>query len=609
MKYNFVISDYRGLWLEGARHLYILEPYVHYRLERTGNISDYDDIIVAPYRRKTSSDLQKDHDFVRCKFEKYVSILTERLNTIHGTNRSLLFWRRALSISFERYITFFHEVFKNCELYFKADSHYCNVLSEKSYCIPLDFEEQRYLFQHSDYGQEQIFSIYMHLFYPEGLKTKDAEFRKSSSAGVEKEHYIKRILRQKISKATLEKVKTRVVEKIYSRKAHKIGVMGSFFSTENLRLLMTKSKGAIYPLKPEVNLDNLAYGPLATDRRKYLSEATPDFDRFDLFFFESIKHCFPRIFVENFKRVENYYIAYLDQYRDLEFVTSEAWLSCSSLTIALALLKERSVKHIYNEHNYFEHPWVGSLFPTEASLVDIYVSLGWGAANIPNLVEGASLMGFKLNEVHRKINKICYVSSGATSKRPNYTASYGWACENAPKYFNFVKLFLEGLTAKTRDEILYRGYPVLNYEDWLAYDQDFMLYPLLNNMRKNNDMSVSGKLIMLQSELVVVDYISTAYLEAMIMNIPTIFFWNPDACYLNKDNAGFFDSLISVGICQTDPVKAAIFVESVKDDPQQWWTGEGVQKAKDDFLLKNMGRPEAMIDYLMGLLEPNDIQD
>lgn len=601
IKYNFIVSDYRKLWIDGASRLYIVEPYVYYRLKRTGNNLDYDDVIVAPYRRQTSSDLEKDHNFVQLKFDKYVNILAERLNQIHGTNYSRPFWRRALSLSFERYITFLHEIFENCELYFDANKHDCYVLSKESYHIPLDFGHQRNFFQHSNYGQEQIYSIYMHTFYPSGLKTIDDQYRANleSSSKSTKKVFVLQLLKEGFSRAALEQVKRQLLKKYYSRCAHRIGIMGTRFSTKYSNLLMIKSKGSIYPITWQIDLrsDDI----FLWDARKFLSQEQHDFDKFDQFFFASIEHCLPKIFVEHFKKVEQYYVNYFNnKYKDLKFVISELWLSSNSLCIALALLKERGIRHIYNEHNYLEHPWVGSLIYREAGLSDIFVSMGWYSDKISNIVKGASLFQFELNETPKKRYKICFVSSSASSKRPNYTASYGWACENAPKYFKFVKLFLGSLSNQTRCEMLYRGYPVSNPEDWLAYDQDFMLDPYLEHMQKD-DINIPGRLTMLQSNLVIVDYISTSYLEALIMNIPTIFFWNPDACYLSSDYSDFFDSLISVGICQTDPVAAAHFVESVKEDPEKWWQSRSVQDAKNRFLSRNIGDPQIMIDYLIRL--------
>lgn len=600
--HNFIVSDYRKLWLEGSRRLYIVEPYVRYRLERTGKVSDYEEILVAPYRRMTAQDLQKDHDLVQLKFDKYVGILAGRLNEVHGTSYGPAFWRRALSLSFERHITFCYEMFANCEAYFDPAKHDCRVLSKSSYHVPAEFDDQRIYFQHSDYGQEQLFSVYMHAFRPAGLKTLDARYEKNPErdAVAPKRSMAGKLLAQGFSRATLEKVMTRVLERYYSGRVHKIGILGSFFTAGNQNLLMRLSRGAIYPL---------AWGtepgggkePLSADSRAALARVEAGFDRFDQYFFASLEHCLPRIFVEDFKRMEKHYSDYFEGFKDLEYVTSEGWLSSSSLSIALALLKERGVKHIYNEHNYFEHPWVGSMIPKEASLADIFISMGWQSGKIPNLVKGASLFDFKLDEKPEKLYKLSFIGSGASSKRPNYTASYGWACENAPKYFDFVKSFFTGLSESTFGEMVYRGYPLVNFENWLAYDQNYMLEPYLKKIRKHTDRSVSGKTLMLQSELVLIDYVSTAYLESMLMDIPTVFFWNPEAYYLSPEHADFFAPLVSAGICQTDPAAAARFVESVKDEPLKWWRQEAVQKAKNDFLEKNIGKPEVLINILLEL--------
>jgi len=602
--HNFIVSDYRKIWLEGARRLYTVEPYVRYRLERTGNISDYDEIIVAPFRRRSSSDLQKDHNLVQIKFDKYVGILAERLNKVHGTNYGSAFWRRALSLSFERYITFCHEMFANCEEYFDRAKHDCRVLSKSSYHTPAEFDDQRVYFQHSDYGQEQLFSLYMHAFYPEGLKTIDDRFRRNETRDSAPPSLLRRLLKHGFSMAAFEKVKSRLLAAYYSGRPHKVGILGSFFPAKYVNLLMRRSKGGIYPLEWGAVPGAPESRPLSPQSRALLAKGQPDFDKFDSFFFSSLESCFPRIFVEDFKNIERHYSVYFSGFRELEYVTSEGWLSSSSLSIALALLKERGVRHIYNEHNYFEHPWIGSMIPKEASLADIFVSMGWSSAKIPNLVKGASLFDFASDKKPEKLYKICFIGGGGTAKRPNYTASYGWACENAPKYLDFVRRFLGALSDKTLTETIYRGYPLRNYEDWLAYDQDYLLRPYSKRMLRHGDITVPGKLIMLQSDLVVVDYISTSYIEAMIIDIPVVFFWDPEAYYLKPEFSDFFAPLISAGICQTDPVKAAAFVESIKDNPLKWWNQDSVQKAKDEFLNKNLGRPEVMVDFLLGLLKP-----
>lgn len=601
MKYNFIVSCYKKLWIQEAKRLFVIEPFVYHQLKKEGEFSGYEEVVLAPCRRRSGADLAKDHDFVQVKFDKYVKILAERLNKVHKTDHSVLFWKKALALSLERYITFLHEVFGNCELYFNPEEHECRVLSERSYHIPADFDAQRAFFQHSHYGQEQIFSIYMHTFHPGKLDTKDERFEKDYIVKKPRRNLISRLLNQEVSRTTYEKAKAALLKKYYAGKPHKVGVMGSFFSARNLNILMAKSEGTIYPLQWEPRIIDEGDAGLSPDSRKCLAEPPADFDKFDLFFFASLPHCFPRIFIEHFKKVERYWLEYFQGFKEIEFVVSEAWLSNTSLCIALALWREKGVKHIYNEHNYFEHPWVGSLIPKEASLADIFASLGWQDGNIPNLVRGASLYDFKLEQNEKKLYKICYVSGAAQVKRPNYTAAYGESAENALTYLEFVRSFLENLNYSTRREILFRGYPKASTDRWLCYDFQFMLDPYLKQVMRVDDTSPSSKLLMLQSHLVIIDYISTAYLESFLMNIPTVVFFNRAAYYLGKDHQHFFDTLVAAGIFQTDPKAAANFIESIKEDPLKWWLQDHVQKAKDGFLRENMGAPGAMISFLLGL--------
>ena len=69
-----------------------------------------------------------------------------------------------MSMGFIRYVTVAYNTFKILEDSFDFKKHQCNILSEKSFYTPFDFEEHRSCFQNSDLGQEQLFSIYLNTF-------------------------------------------------------------------------------------------------------------------------------------------------------------------------------------------------------------------------------------------------------------------------------------------------------------------------------------------------------------------------------------------------------------------------------------------------------------
>ncbi len=169
------------------------------------------------------------------------------------------------------------------------------------------------------------------------------------------------------------------------------------------------------------------------------------------------------------------------------------------------------------------------------------------------------------------------------------------------RYLNFVKTFFESLNNYSKNRIVFRGYPALMSRKWLVYDVQYLLKNQISELRYIDTESRSAKVLMLKSRLVIVDYQSTAHIESMMMNIPTIFFWDQSSYFLDNNYKDFYAGLISAGICQTDPIKAAHFVESVKDDPEKWWQSKSVQDAKNRFLSKNIGDPQIMIDYLVRL--------
>ena len=136
----------------------------------------------------------------------------------------------------------------------------------------------------------------------------------------------------------------------------------------------------------------------------------------------------------------------------------------------------------------------------------------------------------------------------------------------------------------------------------MIWDWEFLLKKYFNIFQCASE-KYSAKELMLKSDLVIVDYQSTSHLESLLMNIPTIFFWDSNAQFLDDQYIHFYDKLIEVGICQTNPVKAAKFIEEIKDNPQDWWQSQDVQLAKEMFLNENIGDPEKMRNYLMNFVK------
>ncbi|MFT4802833.1 MAG: putative transferase (TIGR04331 family) [Psychroserpens sp.] len=603
MKSNFVVSVYKKNWIRGAKKLFIAEPYIHHVLEKNNKLKNYESIEIASFLRKSREELIEDHEFIDHKYHKYIPLLVDRLNKLHNTNHDVFFWKKCLGLSFIRYITLFYDMFKVCETSFSTDKHECKILSEQSYHMPLEFNEQRDFFQCTAYGQEQLFSLYIRNFYPDCFVEVDDAFRWPDSSSYKKKEEENSIW-QRFARVTLKKIIIKFVRKFLNSRSPKIGVVQSFFSAKNFDDLLLKSKGLIQQI--QIKADFSYESKPDWVKRELLSAANDDFDRFDQFFFSAIKYCFPKVFIEEFEQVYNYYETQFSKYKKMTHVVNESWIGGTYSAFAMAVIQKMGMKHIYNEHNFLSHHFLCNNHKYIFPLVDEFVSLGWYKENTPKLIKGGSLREWVEEEKYIKEHEILFVSGQPAVKPPEVSASYGdFGAFNAKSHLDFNYSFFQALEESTLSTVVYRGYPLdslaVYYLDphMFAYDQEYVLKEFLLKVKLIDNSSPSAKILMQKSKLIVIDYLSTSYIESMLANIPTIFFWNQDVYPLEKEYSDFYEILISVGICQTDSFNAAVFIENIKNDPAEWWEQTDVQEAKNKFLANNFGNINALKEYLI----------
>ena len=425
---NFIISAYRPLWSQEIKDLFISEPFIYHVLERENLVHEFGDIEVARFRRRTREDLMEDSHYVDDKYDRYVGILAERLNKIHGVTHNQAFWKKALSMAFIRHITIFYDLFAKCELYLdKINNYTANILSTESYFIPLDFEDHRYFFQNTDYGQEQIFSLYAKLFYPgvfSEMQQRPAQFDKEiMHSGLKSNELL--TVKYKFKKKVREFIFYMSGKDRVSVKDIQVGIVGSYFSEEYLAKLIKKSDSKIFPLEWSIRLDQ-ADRNISWDKRGRLAEFDADFDRFDKFFFSTIPYCLPRVFVEHYNDIESKHSTLLKGHPSLRYIVSEGWISDTFMSILLALAQEKGVKHINNEHNCFFHPFAGSYVSHVANMSDFFVTLGWSDPSLKGVVKGASLFPFSIDKNgFKKEYKVLFVSARANVKIPHYSSAWG----------------------------------------------------------------------------------------------------------------------------------------------------------------------------------------
>lgn len=589
MKPNFLVSADSAAWISGSSKLFAIDPYIVHVLEKQGRKSDFEKIEIAAPRRQSREKFQRDHEFVDRKHQKHLSLLVDRLQQIHPSRYADRFWEKAISLSLLRHVSLCYELFQVCEQNLDPSIYDCRVLSRKSYSIPGDFDDHRRMFQATDFGQEQLFSVYCQLFYPE--RFTECHIEREFDSGADR-------LPNKKPRSLLQKLAPgNILKRILRLRSPRLAIIKSYFAPEYRERLIIGSLGRIQV----VSLPKLSAGITDPDweKRNRLAQDEPGFDRFDRYVFACLLHAMPKMLVEDFEFYYRSLQAYFDNYRRLQAVVCEAWIGNALSSLALAVLAERDVPHIYNEHNYLGYPFLGNNLKYIAPLVDEFASLGWTDSSYPNLVPCGSLFNWVEAAGAAKHHELLFISSIPNTRAPEINASYGESGDRVvPGYLNMNLSFLESLDDETIGGMVYRPYPANYARRALVWDQAFVLDRQLARVKAIDESAVSARILMQKSRLIIINYLSTSYLEALIANLPTIILWNTEAYLLESRHAGFFDGLVAAKICHKDPVEAAKFVVKIKHDPESWWQSEAVQSARRSFLSTNIGAPESMIKYL-----------
>jgi len=96
--------------------------------------------------------------------------------------------------------------------------------------------------------------------------------------------------------------------------------------------------------------------------------------------------------------------------------------------------------------------------------------------------------------------------------------------------------------------------------------------------------SISGILSYVGSGLVVHNYLGTAWLETLALNIPTVCFYDPETYAFRENSLDFITALKGAGILHDSGREAARFVLSIKDRPHAWWQSHNLQSARHEFV-------------------------
>ena len=163
-------------------------------------------------------------------------------------------------------------------------------------------------------------------------------------------------------------------------------------------------------------------------------------------------------------------------------------------------------------------------------------------------------------------------------------------------YGEFLINFLGSVNPKIRKNIFLKT--LSWYKPFVQLDtikKKFKEIKILNSTKKVHEMSNDYYLI-------IETYLSTAFLESMHQNKPTIILLDKKMTNLDLDAEKLFNKLKNVNICFTNLKKAALFISNNKLNLEKWWKSDKLQEIRREFCNKYARNTENRINLLLNKL-------
>ncbi len=288
-----------------------------------------------------------------------------------------------------------------------------------------------------------------------------------------------------------------------------------------------------------------------------------------------IPQSLPMSYVENF-RIYRESVQQLSDFKKLKAIGSaSAWYFKERFKFFAAEAVLKGIKLIEFQHG----GGFGSLLanPGERTCLekDIFYTWGWQVIGNKKVKVLPSSHLSKIKDSYcGRIDKLLFV--GMTLPRYHHRFYSITQPDDMPRYLSDKKNFLQSLDGQIIDRLIYRPFP--DEYGWKDTELVMSLCPNAVLLQKGNLVNWMKK-----AKLVIIDHAHTSFLEALVINVPSVLYWNREVYLMRPEAEEYFELLRKAGILFDDPQAAAQKVNQVYPDPKRWWQDYQVQQARNSF--------------------------
>lgn len=228
----------------------------------------------------------------------------------------------------------------------------------------------------------------------------------------------------------------------------------------------------------------------------------------------------------------------------------------------------------------------------ETAVSDRYLSWGWTDPGQPKIEPVGQLKAKRPLDVRHSQQPGALLVTCALP-RQSYVMYSIVVARQWLDYFNDQCAFVESLPASIRDALTVRLY-VHDY----GWDQSARWRDRFPDLRLDDGRSDIDDLLR-RSRLYIATYNATTFLESFTMDVPTIIYWNKRHWELRDAAIPYFEELKRVGIFHETPESAARHAAAIWDDVDAWWSSPEVREVLMCFKTRYCHLP----DDLLGRVE------
>jgi putative transferase (TIGR04331 family) len=513
---------------------------------------------------KPAIKIKEASDFCDVIYETFLPELDQQLNLMHGVSYDNRYWRVLIGPWLLHFIEVLYERYIRVENVFELFPDMSTAILPQAYCDLSVMDTRDFVSIRGkatqDYYNLKLFSVIINYLYPDKAVEKIIDVPLTapetfSGAGLTKKLFYK----------------AKNIKDAFSHPDIILSDMYHFDWQQILFLEFTAGPNSIIFR----NFDPVReVSPNAYSKEK---RAGLDFkggqDKFQVLLRRLIPEAIPMCYVENFelykKRVKKEKVKAVGSAIGWYFNEDFKFFAAESTLCGAKLLD-------------FQHGGgygTSLVFPMEAISLekDFFYTWGWRSENSKKTIPLANQNLSKLKDAHRgKAERILFVGNAAHKYPCRFFSIF--TADDMPQYFLDKKRFFDNLGSSVQRNMLYRQYHEVGWDE----------VDIVKEMMPELKIAPTGRLtdLLCKSSMVVVDNLGTTNLEALVVNVPTIWFWDFTVTLVRPEVERDFAMLMKAGMLYASPEEAAKKVNNVHEDPLKWWRSPEVQKARNAFCEK-----------------------